>query len=506
MEDEQLFKRANFFHGLKATPSFWNEMIEYSFKKESLYNNLFHGYGIVPNYKQSLHVQAEKTKGGLITLLIESGLAFDGLGRAIFLYKPEVVVLDTKKFNIPCTVYITIRYDERMEDFYSDSQNSDLQGYQHKKESSKIEILNNIPDPNIFVELARIRLEDIDGMGINEIFNNDSFSNYEPNTLDYRFVPWAIRVKNGVSEYLRTFIIEIFELTENISNSCYQVLNIQSLRNLQTIAMTSKMILQTSGVFFEDIIYMIKPLFNVDHQVIFEIAEWERNNESENRSYTTKTGYEKSRSAVYELGDLIKSYNNTYEEIDKILKLHKTIIEGLQITLVEKEISTNDIMFISQKFPQVLLFENERFTLVDTISMSSEFSLDSHNVRFLNSKRPSTSNEAFYYPDGVLVHDAVKLWIGGEMKFRLKNILKGRKTLIIRRTDIHQGNYSVDIKLNNNSTKTLIVEGMDTKNRWRNLYILFDEGEINEYSPELSFDIGEKGRDNSGTIWVYQLL
>ena len=163
-------------------------------------------------------------------------------------------------------------------------------------------------------------------------------------------------------------------------------------------------------------------------------------------------------------------------------------------------------MFISQKFPQVLLFENERFTLVDTISMSSEFSLDSHNVRFLNSKRPSTSNEAFYYPDGVLVHDAVKRWIGGEMKFRLKNILKGRKTLIIRRTDIHQGNYSVDIKLNNNSTKTLIVEGMDTKNRWRNLYILFDEGEINEYSPELSFDIGEKGRDNSGTIWVYQLL
>jgi hypothetical protein len=110
-----------------------------------------------------------------------------------------------------------------------------------------------------------------------------------------------MRVKNGVSEYLRTFIIEIFELTENISNSCYQVLNIQSLRNLQTIAMTSKMILQTSGVYFEDIIYMIKPLFNVDHQVIFEIAEWERNNESENRSYTTKTGYEKSRSAVYEL-------------------------------------------------------------------------------------------------------------------------------------------------------------------------------------------------------------
>ena len=30
--------------------------------------------------------------------------------------------------------------------------------------------------------------------------------------------------------------------------------------------------------------------------------------------------------------------------------------------------------------------------------------------------------------------------------------------------------------------------------------------QINKYTPELSFDIGGQGRDNSGTIWVYQLL
>ncbi len=77
MEKTESFKRANFFPGLKATPTFWNEMEEYHFKKEKLYNSLFHGYGIVPDYKQSLHVQAEKTKGGILTLLVGSGLAFD---------------------------------------------------------------------------------------------------------------------------------------------------------------------------------------------------------------------------------------------------------------------------------------------------------------------------------------------------------------------------------------------------------------------------------------------
>ena len=110
MEETNIYKRANFFPGLKATPSFWNEMEDYHFKKENLYNRLFHGFGVVPDYMQSLHVQAEKTKGGLITLLVETGLAIDGLGRSVFLYKPEALVLDPKKYTLPCTVYVAVSY------------------------------------------------------------------------------------------------------------------------------------------------------------------------------------------------------------------------------------------------------------------------------------------------------------------------------------------------------------------------------------------------------------
>ena len=44
MEQRETYKRANFFPGLKATPLFWNEMEDYHFAKEVLYNSLFHGY------------------------------------------------------------------------------------------------------------------------------------------------------------------------------------------------------------------------------------------------------------------------------------------------------------------------------------------------------------------------------------------------------------------------------------------------------------------------------
>jgi hypothetical protein len=244
----------------------------------------------------------------------------------------------------------------------------------------------------------------------------------------------------------------------------------------------------------------------MDHQVLFEISEWERNHEDEGHLYTTKGAYDQAREAMYKLGDAIKAYNNSYDELDVILNLHKEVMDCLKQVLVEKEVSTNDVKFISYKMPHVLLFEEERYTLVDTVDMVSEQSLEAHNVRFVDCKHPTTSSEAFYYPDGTLVRDAVKRWIGGEMKFHLKNIVKGRRTMIIRRTDILKGNYSVDVKLNDKSVKSLVVDGVDTKNRWRNVYVLFDEGEINQCTPELAFDMGSEGRDNSGTIWVYQLL
>lgn len=506
MDGIEKYKRANFFPGLQVGPEYWNKIEDYHFSKEKLYNKLFHGYGIVPNFLDSLHVQSEKTKGGLITFIIGRGLCFDGLGNPLFLYEPQVLVFDTKKFNFPCTVYIVIKYNEVLQDFFQNSENIDLQGYQYKLENAKVELVQEITEPDVMVELARIRLEDPDGTGINEIANCDDFKNPGPNALDYRFVPWAIRTERGISMYLKKLMIDLFEYTCNVSKSCNEILPLPSLKSMYTVAMTSKMIIQTSGVFFDDVIHLMTPLFDMDHDILFEIADYERNHEKENFGFSTKDSYENARAAMYALGELIKKFSNKYEEIDLILEEHRKIINGLKETIIDKEVNSTDIKLMSCKMPRVLLFEEDKYTLVDMINMGSTESIEAHRLTFANTKHPSTSKDSFYYPDGTLVYDTIKRWVGGSMQFHLKNIVKGRKTLIIRRTDVYQGNYSVNVTIQKNQNYTMNVDGIDTANRWRNIYLKINEGEITEYTPEVVFDIGEKGRDNSASIWVYQLL
>ncbi|MDR3200519.1 MAG: hypothetical protein LBT68_03570, partial [Spirochaetales bacterium] len=278
------------------------------------------------------------------------------------------------------------------------------------------------------------------------------------------------------------------------------------LRGLQTAALNAKMIVLASGVFFDDVIHLVRPLFDLDHQILFEIAEYERRHEEAGRLWTTKNSYEAARAAMYDFGDRLKSYAGSYEELGRILKAHEAVMKGLRQTLVTKEISGDDIAYLSYAMPHILLFGEERYTLVDSVNFASQESLESHEVELVGAAHPSTSNEAFFYPDGTLVHDTVKRWIGGAMRLRLRSVIKGRRLLLIRRTDIHQGNYSVDVTLDDTVFRVLNVDGTDTRHRWRNLFVSFGEGEIAGSSPVVSFSIGEKGRDNSGTIWVYQVL
>jgi hypothetical protein len=507
MEEKlEVFKRANFFPGLQVGPAYWNAVEDYHFNKELLYNKLFHGFGVVGGFLDSLQVQAERTKGGLITLLISRGVAIDGLGRPLFLSEPQVLVLDPKKFKLPVTVYIIIKYEERLDDYYQNKENPDLQGYQKRLETVKLDIVAEISEQDLEIELARVLLVEEEGGGIQEIQNNENFTDPGANTLDYRFVPYASRIKKGVSTYLLKFLVELLDYTLTVAASSHEVLPLTSLRNLQNSAMTAKMIVQCAGISFEDVIYLVTPLFDFDHQILFEIAEYEREHEDKGRIYTSKNAYEIGRTALYELGDRLKSYNNSYEEIDLILKSHRVVMENLKQVLITNEVSDDDIKYISYSMPHILLFGEDRYTLVDTINLGSKESIESHKFELLDCSHPSTSNEAFYYPDGILVHDTVKRWIGGSMQFHLRNVIKGRKTLIIRRTDIYHGNYSIEVSMEGTDMKVMDVDGLDTKQRWRNLFVVYEEGEIMNNSGIIKFGIGEKGRDNSGSIWIYQML
>ncbi|MCL1818939.1 MAG: hypothetical protein FWG35_08395, partial [Spirochaetaceae bacterium] len=258
-ENMEPFRRANFFPGLQAGPAYWNSIEDYHFAKERFYNSLFHGFGVVSGFLDSLAVQAQKTKGGLLTLLVSRGAAIDGRGRPLFLYEPQVLVLDPGKFTLPSTVYLVMRYEERFEDFYRSEENTDLEGYRKRLETAKLSLVAEIREPEEEIELARIRLEDEDGSLVSAIKNNDDFCDPGPNTLDYRFVPWASRVKKGVSAYLAKFLAEVLDYTRGVGSSGYEALPLPCLRSLAATALTAKMIVLSCGVFFDDVIHLLRP-------------------------------------------------------------------------------------------------------------------------------------------------------------------------------------------------------------------------------------------------------
>jgi hypothetical protein len=523
--DDQLdqFKRANFFPGLQVGPAYWNGIEDYHVRKEWLYNKLFHGAGVVPGFMGSLQAQVEKTKAGLITLLIDPGIAVDGLGRPLFLYKPATLVLDLKKFKLPCTVYVIIKYEERLEDYYQNRDNAELQGYQKRLETVTLDIVPEIRDPAYEIELARIRLEEDEGGGIREIKDISRYTDPGKNILDYRFVPWVNQAKIGISPQLHKLLEDIGEYTRKVASSGFEVLPLPSLQNLYNYAIAAAMQVRCNPLAFEDVIHLTAPFFDLDYQALFGIAEYERNNVERKFLYTTKDTYKAAWRAIHNLGDRIESYhkarkpedwakNNRYrgngEEIEGILREHRTVMENLWQTLAPavKRISFADIKNISMELPHILYIGEDRYTQVDTIDLASQISMDSHNFMLVDTSHTTTSHEVFTYPDSQPVHDTVKRWVEGGMRFHLQNIIRGKKTLIIRRTDMYHGNYQVDVLVEGAKPRVLEVNEVDVAYRWRNLLVSFDEGELTGNADVITFNIRDKGRDNSGTIWIYQML
>ena len=498
------FNRANFFNGLIASPKYWNDIQEYHYSKENFYNKVFHGYGIIENVLNKLKVQPMNSNASTCPVVVNTGAAIDKQGRGVFLYEPQAITIDYRKYKLPATVYITARYKEVMEEYYQNDENPDFHGYRWKQENAVIEVRTAEPDGDE-IELARIRLEENKNGEVPGITEAKDFSNPGPNSIDLRFIKWAAIAKEGLSPYLKEYLVDVLEKTRNISQLSYDALSIAGFRELNIISLTAKMLVQCGDVRFDEVVHTLHPIFAVDNQILQEMLEYER---KENKHlFSIKSGFDEIRNAVFEMGDLLKTFEGDYFTIDSIIKKHQLFINNIHALFVNKKMSLQDVSVISYEMPKILIVGDERFTMVDYLDVRDRENTESHKLRFEDTSDVSTSNIALSYPDGVVVRDTVKRYVGGSAHFAIKNIIKSRKLLLVRRTDVVNGDYSIDIMLDKKERKrTLTIDTVDSKNRWRNCYVVFEEEEITSYSMPVEFSLGEKGRDNFGTIWVYQKI
>ncbi|SIQ98634.1 hypothetical protein SAMN05920897_12117 [Alkalispirochaeta americana] len=504
IEKIEPFRRANFFNGLLATPQFWNGIQEYGHRKELYYNKLFHGTGIIPGVMDEFRVRSVQGGGGIFMLVVNPGAVLDEKGRSVMLHETQALTLDSRKFTLPCTVYITVRYHEVLDDYYQNEENSEYQGYRKKMESAKVEVLPSIPPGGDHVEIARIFLEEDKQGEIRKISEGGDFTAPGPNTLDYRYVPWVCPAKKGLHPHLREHLVNLFEQTRNVAMVIHDTVELPGLREIQTVALTGKMLIQCGDVSFDDVIHTIYPLFDLNNQIAQELLEYER--QKNERYFSAKSEFEIYRQAIFSMGDYVKTYDGRYETLDGALKQQQIIIDTMKALFVTRKVSLHDIALISHDFPRILVLDNERYTLVDVLDLRDDENKERHKLSFPATKDVSVTSLALTYPDGQMVRDNVIRYVAGSAKMTLRNIVKNRKLLLVRRTDVVSGNYTIQTVLNGTFERRIVVDAPDTENRWRNLSASFDEDMVTNYTPTIEFRLGEKGRDNFGRIWVYQKL
>ncbi|MDO4507147.1 MAG: hypothetical protein Q4B64_09375 [Spirochaetales bacterium] len=153
---------------------------------------------------------------------------------------------------------------------------------------------------------------------------------------------------------------------------------------------------------------------------------------------------------------------------------------------------------------RIVLYGKDRLTMVDSLNLQSQESIEAHRVAYVDGSA-STSKQSFYYPDGILVYDNVVELNPAAMQFNLKNVIKGRKTVVVVRVDAVNG-ADVDLSIADGGKYDGNAKVQkDSKNRWRNLVFEIPEGTITGYSPKLLLK-SKNPKQKIGSITVYQLL
>lgn len=153
-----LFRRINFFKGLFMKTEDWQREQEYHMEKQRFHNKYLHTPGVVFNCLEGLRVSVSE-KGNTFT--VAPGYAIDGEGRDLYVPEAkEILIPDLQSFNPPTTIYISLSYNENLEDRREDTTNPMYSGHACVTEDTKIEITREKPDNYHSIQLAHVRLSE----------------------------------------------------------------------------------------------------------------------------------------------------------------------------------------------------------------------------------------------------------------------------------------------------------------------------------------------------------
>ena len=141
---QQGFKRINFFKGFLTTEKDWNDAERYHIDKRRLHNRMLHSAGIVYGYASDLKVTA-RARGDL-SVEVQPGYAIDGMGNDLMIFDATIRNINLEEFRLPQTIYVVLRYFEELTDFIAYKENLEYKGHRRVLESCKVELSQTEPD------------------------------------------------------------------------------------------------------------------------------------------------------------------------------------------------------------------------------------------------------------------------------------------------------------------------------------------------------------------------
>ncbi|HZJ66455.1 MAG TPA: hypothetical protein VFD36_23270 [Kofleriaceae bacterium] len=505
---QQGFKRINFFKGFLTTEKDWNDAERYHIDKRRLHNRMLHSPGIVNGYAGDLRVTA-RARGDL-SVEVQPGYAIDGMGNDLMIFDAAIRNINLEEFRLPQTIYVVLRYYEELTDFIAYKENLEYKGHRRVLESCRVELSQTEPDIAREVELARIHLE----KGVQRVRDARDPADPKPNEIDMRFTPRGglsgstlpphlrlrlemllLSIRRGALEYTRRGVISAHDVVQ-ACNTALMLLyaNLLDLRNIFDIF---RLIVDCEGELALDV--------DVHHPSIAqkkEFAEYRRQ-------------VEVIRGLLAENKNNMDAYMNLLAYQSKCAEIASLAVAG-EKPIIEAPAEKKDapkvadikdwegVKGMPQPKPSMDL-EGLTWVLVDEIEILNKDSEDKHLFNIKEAKDSYRSRQKLKYPDGTTVEDTGRAHVDGYSEFKVMNITPGRPVVVLRRMDYVYGDYELELSVNGKKVGIVSCVGTDRVHRWRNWPALITPEYVNDQNLIVRQQSVTAGRDiNMFHIWVYQ--
>jgi hypothetical protein len=505
---QQGFKRINFFKGFLTTEKDWNDAERYHIDKRRLHNRMLHSPGIVKGYAGDLRVQA-RARGDL-SVEVQPGYAIDGMGNDLMIFDATIRNINLEEFRLPQTVYVVLRYYEELTDFIAYKENLEYKGHRRVLESCRVELSQTEPDIMREVELARIYLE----KGVQRVRDARDPADPKPNEIDLRYQPAGglsgsqlpphlrlrleqllLSIRRGALEYTRRGVIAAHDVVQ-ACNTALMLLyaNLLDLRNIFDVF---KLIIDCEGEMALDV--------DVHHPNIAQKKEF-----SEYRRQV-----EILRGLLSENKNNMDAFQNLLAYQGKCSEIALSAVAG-EKPQIEAPVKKDDVVKVAdikdwegvKAMPQPkpsMDLEGLTWVLVDEIEILNKDSEDKHMFQIKEAKDSYRSRQKLKYPDGTTVEDTGRAHVDGYSEFKVMNVTPGRPVVILRRMDYVYGDYELELGVNGKKVGIVSCVGTDRVHRWRNWPALIAAENVTDSNLIIRQQSVTAGRDiNMFHIWVYQ--